>query len=433
MRLFFCAIITLLEMLDMSFVNTILGKLMEVFKVSYEHLSTLYISLAVGASISLPLTKYFYRVFNLKLLYQILIIILFTNFTWAFFTSNWVIFCILRAIQGFCLTLLYALSFMDVVANSKEKDQDLNLISAISIIGIISGPALSGFITLIGWNFIFILFNLILAGIFFINQKFEFNTNHKFVEIKTLDIVEYISFALLISLGSLIIDGLIPLSSLFVVGILALGLIIKYKKLSNNFIFNKDVFNKILLNVIGIHVLSRFAIIAFIPLLTSILYKFYKYSTLKISLLLTLMGIASMLGKLLYRKNLFRTQQISEVYLIFMALLSFFAFSPFNNIYLMAIVFCLFGIFSSAIFNYVNSCIFYRQPNELSEDLSVILTLIQMLLYGACTAMAFKLFSFLEVKYSVETGLAITILLMVYTSALTLYLYKKTFSQHIDG
>lgn len=64
MRLYFCAFITLVEMPDTSFVNAVIGKIMDVFGVSYDHISNLYSSIAIGACISLPLTKYCYHVFN---------------------------------------------------------------------------------------------------------------------------------------------------------------------------------------------------------------------------------------------------------------------------------------------------------------------------------------------------------------------------------
>ena len=466
MRLYLCAIITLLEMFDTSFISAIIGKFMEIFTISYAQLSDLYISLALGAAISLPLTKYCYQAFNLKQLYKFLIIILMVNFTWAFFTSNWSIFCLLRAVQGFCLTLLYSLSFLDVVTTSDNKDNDINLINGISILGLISGPALSGYITLIGWNYIFILFNLILSLVLVINHHSDFTQETRLkllpnpdpgaaeadttattsrevqlpprilnqdesptTKISVADSLEYLSFILVITLTSLVVDNLLSPKYLSIVVVASLFLIFKYKKFPVNFIFSKEIFNKSLGAVVIIHILCRFSIIALIPLLTSILYQAQNYSTLKISLLLTLSASAALIAKIVYRNLAVVRRQISGVFFIYAIVLSFLALSPFANLKLLSLWLFLYGFFSSIIFNYLNSCIFYRQLESSNKDLAVVLTLLQMLLYGLCTTIVFKLFAYLALTHTSATSLAIVILFMVYSTLLALFIYQKNFGR----
>ncbi len=429
MRLYLCAGITFLEMLDVSFVSSIIGKLMQDFAISYDKLPALYISLSIGACMSLPIAKYCYYSFNLKTLYKILVTILIINFICAFFIKNWELFCLLRMIQGFALTLLYSISFLDVVIYSNNKEQDFNFINGVALFGTIMGPALNGALTLIRWNYIFILFIIILSSLVYFIWQIDFTPKSTKNKINLLDILEYINFVLLLIVSSLILDGSISIAYLPLDIILVLLLIFKYKRFSVNFIFNKKVFNKTLLKVSLIHFFSRLSLIGLVPLLASILFKNYNYNTLKISLLITTIGIGSLLAKFISKKLSFFTINIPEMFFLFMGILIMFAFSPFDYIKILIIILILFGFVSSIVFNCINNCIFYNQDSQYNDDLSIILTILQMLFYGLCTSLVFKIYGVLEQFTNFKVAIAIIILLLVYALAIASYLYHTSFSK----
>lgn len=425
MRLVYCGIITFLEMVDTSFINAIIGKLAEVFGVRSAQLPALYLSLAVGACAALPLAKYCYRCWDLLLIYRLSIILLGVDFLWAVFTANWQVFVILRLIQGFLLTLLYALSFLDVVNHSQQPMRDINLINTIAVIGSIAGPVLGGLITLFRWNYIFALFALIMLFLGYLSRKITPKHGDASPLMRLIDAAEYSAFVLLLVVLSLILEGQLNICYLLLALILLAGLVLKYSHYASNFIFNKQVFNLMLLRCGVLHSLCRLSLIGLTPLLTAILYQYYAYTPLQISLLMSVSGIAALLAKFSYRLPVVNQASPQVLLVIYMGVLCLLALSLFQHKYFMLGLWGLFGFSTSLVFDYLNGAIFKGQDSCYHDDLAIILTILQMLLYGASITIVFKIFAALMHYYTLTATMALLILLMVYAVAVASYLWRS--------
>ena len=417
LALIICTLFVFLEMLDLSFINSTSAVIAQHFDIDTSQVDLLYLSFAIGATLILPGTNFFYQHWQLKsLLFQssFLMIIIFLL---SFFTSSWWWFCILRLLQGLLLTLNYSVIYIYSIDISLNKQDDINLINGSSILGLFLGPLIAAYLNQFNWRYIFFIFSLILIVslilLVTVNFKRPLPNMHKS---QTGLFSEYFFMALLLSSLALFFENSLAyyfrLLITLVFFIAFYQLYIRYYQRRQSFIFTIEVFNCNLLKALSFNFLVR-NILALSPLFAYSLIKDYAISPAQIATLLSYLAIAALLAKIAYKKYAQLLVLLPMTILLGLTLGGFCYLlinsQPNLNFIYLSIIFICYGFASSILYNICNLQLYKNQKASLNNSLSLILTIIQTLTYGICTGINFAIYDFCKRFYSALPGLVFSI------------------------
>lgn len=380
-------------MMNLSFINSIIGLMPREFKISSTEIPEIYMAFSLCACLSIPCTKFIRSKYSLKSIYNFSIFVIGFSFLLAFDTRHWYLFCLSRAIQGFFLTALYSISFVEAISKSENKDHVINFVSSLAVTGLIIGPLLSGALSIFNWRLIYLIAIIILLAIYCFSLKLpneegarepcEFSYYEYFLFVS---ILFCIAFSIEIKNAHFyfyVIDFFLAFAALAV-------FTRNYIKSEKTKLFNKSIFNRNLFYAAAVNFSARFALIGTPPLASLMLNRYYAVTIPKISIYLAISAIASLIGKFAFKIPAVKSNYTVNYFLFIGALLLFpivIALGCTN--FGLILFFSMFGLFSSLIFNYVNASFYFRQPSILSSEATSISNIFQLFFYGMCVNILF--------------------------------------------
>ncbi len=391
-----CAGFVLLEMFDLSFVNSIIADISKTFHASNTQIDLVYISMSIGAAMAIPLTTIITNQKNVKWIVFILIALTIPAFILCYYIKILWLFSFLRLIHGFLITLGFTTTYSYSMTHSDNYKKDINLINGVSIIGLLLGPVLSGWLAVFNWQCIFLIFSLLSIGIMVLITYAEFPIKSLGKKVfKKLDVVkEYIILLVLLICLVLSIENAISNHlRIIVVLLLIISLYFLYKhyiQLKISYIFNCQVFNKSLLLALIFNCLVRL-ILSITPLLSLLLSNCL--SSGKIAMLILQASIGSLFAKVLYRKrsNLFSLFFLTTIMSCNMLIMGMIFADKYTNYLVLSILFIIYGFISSILYNLCNNIFYTYQIPEAIDSASLILNMIQSISYGVLVSVLFSI------------------------------------------
>lgn len=428
--IWFCAITILIELFDLSALNAILGHIINYFNINSNNVSWVFVSFSIGSCLAFPLGKYAYQNFPLRVFYRYMLIFLLLSLGICCFKISWEIFCIARAIQGLTITLLYTVSFTEVIATSDSKEREINLMSGIGVLGLVLGPTVGAiFSTWFSWKSIFGFLAFLSLILIYLNHKYKHVESDNKGESQQFVILEYVAFVITLTAFSLLIESK-EFSIVYVVMFLGglTYLIYTYAYLPTPFIFNREIFNRQLLLAISLNFWARLSLNTIPPLYSIALYQAYHYSVGSISIIFTIGGLFSIIAKWVYNRfKIARESYLLNVipYLGFLFLMGMYFLFKVNNFGFFNFLFAIFGLASSLMFNFVNFSIYVGQKEELNQDISLMLNIVQMLFFGFCNYIVLSLFNFINKYFALNITMLIIMIIMIVATLFTIKIYNR--------
>jgi len=419
-----------LEMMNLSFINSIIGLLPHEFNINGKEIPDIYMAFSLAACLAIPCTKILRSKFSLKKIYNFSIFVIGISFLSAFTTHNWYFFCAARAAQGFFITAIYSISFVNAISESRNKENTINFISGLAVAGLILGPLLSGVLSVINWRLIYVIAITILIIIYFIHLKlpadnkidtdFEFSYYEYLLFVGILFGISFAVDASNINSHYYFIDFLFTMTMLVIFSM-------HYIKSENTKLFNKAIFNKNLLYSSLVNFFVRFALIGTAPLASLVLHQNYSVTIPEISIYLAIGAIASLAGKFIFKIIIVRKNHAVNYIFFAITLVSLPVAIKFLNPHTgLTLFFSIFGLFSSLIFNYINSSFYLHQPLNLSSEATAISNIFQLFFYGICVNALF--FSWFNIQALIKNTFYSLIIIMTGLSLLSLaslYFYQR--------